>query len=306
LATQVLNAAEWLNIPTATFIFSWDNLTVQSRMIPLYDYYLVWNYEMRNELLRIYNKTKEDQVFVTGTPQFDFHFNNKYYWSREKFCKRINADPSRPIVLYSTGMAEHMVGEHLVVEGIANILTEMENYGPPQLVVRVYPKDNTGRFEYLKGKYPNILFPEILWDKETITPKYKDCYLLTNMLRHCSVGINVASTISLELCMFDKPVINIAYNPLFSEKHVLNYADYYNFDHYKPIVQSNALSVVYSEEELRNSLIESLKKPSHLAKNRAKLISNMFGESLNGNTGKKVSDVLLNLSIRGNKCEEIC
>ena len=46
-----------------------------------------------------------------------------------------------------------------------------------------------------------------------LTPLREDGALWSNMLRYCDVGINVASTVSLELFMFGKPTINVAYNP---------------------------------------------------------------------------------------------
>src|SRR5262249_40253589 len=86
IATHAVEAAQWLGIPTATFIFSWDNLTSQGRIMLPYDYYLVWNEHLRNQLLEIYPQINSKNVFVTGTPQFDMHFQPEYYWSREEFC----------------------------------------------------------------------------------------------------------------------------------------------------------------------------------------------------------------------------
>ena len=64
--------------------------------------------DIRRQLLGIYPHVKADQVFATGTPQFDFHFRREFHWTREEFCERIGADPHRPIVLYTTGMPNHM------------------------------------------------------------------------------------------------------------------------------------------------------------------------------------------------------
>src|SRR5205085_6898995 len=86
VALQAVQAAQWLGIPTATFIFSWDNLTSQGRIMLPYDYYLVWNNSIKNHLLDIYDSIRPEQVFVTGTPQFDSHFDKESYWSREEFC----------------------------------------------------------------------------------------------------------------------------------------------------------------------------------------------------------------------------
>src|SRR5262249_39834324 len=115
---RMIHAAKQLEIPTAAFIFSWDNLTSQGRIMPPYDYNLVWNEAIRDQLLGIYPSVRADQVFVTGTPQFDFHFRPEFFWSREEFCSKAGADPSRPIVLYTTGMDNHMPEEAGVIESI--------------------------------------------------------------------------------------------------------------------------------------------------------------------------------------------
>jgi hypothetical protein len=296
IAIQAVQAAQWLGIPTAAFIFSWDNLTSQGRIIPQYDYYLVWNETLQKQLLEIYDSIRPEQVVVTGTPQFDFHFRREFYWTKEEFCKYVGADPSRPIVLYSTGMANHMPGESNIVEGIAQMLREANLDSPPQLLVRVYPKDRTGRFEEVKRRNPDVLFPEIPWEPDWLTPRIEDSYLLTNMLRHASVGINIASTVSLELCMFDKPVINVGYNPPDIDIRPLDFARYYDFDHYRPVVESGAISVAWSPEEMQELLKKALINPMADSEKRQLLIANMFANRLDGYCGTRVAHCLLNLA----------
>ncbi len=296
IATQAVQAAQWLGIPTATFIFSWDNLTSQGRITLPYDFYLVWNETLRKQLLEMYEWIKPEQVFVTGTPQFDFHFQPEFYWSREKFCQSVGADPNRPIVLYTTGMANHMPGEPEIVEGIADILKDLDEFNKPQLLVRVYPKDLTGRFDELKKRRTDILFPTVEWEESWLTPKFEDSYALVNTLRHTAVGINVASTISLELCMFDKPVINVGYNPPNVSEEVLSYADYYEFDHYRPVVESGAVQVAASLDEMRTMLQTALEKPDARRKEREILIKKMFESTLDGKSGFRIAQVLLDLA----------
>lgn len=296
IALQAVQAAQWLDIPTATFIFSWDNLTSQGRVIPPYDYYLVWNDSIRDQLLEIYDLIKPEQVLVTGTPQFDFHFDEKQYWSREEYCAHIGADPSRPIVLYTTGMANHMPGEPTIVEGIADLLSEMQDMGSPQLVVRIYPKDRTGRFNTLKDKRTDIIFPSIPWEPNWLTPYPEDIPLWTNMLKHADIGINVASTVSLELMMFNKPVINVGYNPAGFDPQLISYARYYTFDHYRPIVDSGAVLVAYSLEELRIMVKQALNNGNIQKENQRDLLQRMFGDTLDGRSGERVAKVLLELA----------
>ena len=296
VATQAVQAAQWLKIPTATFIFSWDNLTSQGRIMLPYDYFLVWNEALKKQLLEMYEWIREEQVFVTGTPQFDFHFQPKFYQSREEFCASIGADPTRPIVLYSTGMANHMPGEPEIVEEIADLLKEIAPQNPPQLMVRVYPKDLTGRFDELKERRKDILFPKIAWEEGWQTPKYEDSFALVNTLRHVDFGINVASTISLELCMFDKPAINVGYNPLSVNESELSYATYYNFDHYRPVVESGAVEVADNREQMRDLMQKAINAPSRRKNERKALIDKMFGTTLDGNSAHRVAQALLEIA----------
>lgn len=296
VAIPAVQAAQWLHIPTAAFIFSWDNLTSQGRIIPPYDYYLVWSSELRDRLLDIYRQVDPARVFVTGTPQFDAHFQTSTYWSREDFCARVGANPARPIVLYTTGMANHMPGEPRIVQGIADMLRSMNDFGPPQLLVRVYAKDRTGRFEDLKRARPDIIFPEVPWEPTWLTPKIEDTALLTNTLRHAALGINVASTISLELCMFDKPVINVAYNPPGVNVAPLDYQQPYSFDHYRPVVASGAVTLARSETEMAALLGRALLRPGEHRANRQRLLGAMFDGTLDGRCANRVADALVRLS----------
>lgn len=295
-ATQAVQAAQWMGIPTATFIFSWDNLTSQGRIMLPYDYFLVWNETLKRQLLEMYDWIKPENVFVTGTPQFDMHFREETYLSREDYCSQISADPNRPLVLYTTGMANHMPGEPEIVEGIADILAEYPEESRPQLLLRVYAKDLTGRFDELRRQRTDILFADPVWEPEWLTPKQEDSVALVNALRHCALGINVASTISLELCMFDKPVINVGYNPTSVPTDELSYADYYEFDHYKPVVDSGAVQVALSNDEMSTLIRDALNLPERNRAERKKLMDRMFGTTLDGRSGTRVAETLLQIA----------
>jgi hypothetical protein len=296
VATQAVQAAQWLKIPTATFIFSWDNLTSQGRIMLPYDYFCVWNEALKNQLLGMYGWIKPENVFVTGTPQFDFHFREEFYLSREEFCRSVGADASRPIMLYTTGMPNHMPGEPEIVEQIGDILQEIPAPQRPQLLVRVYPKDLTKRFDYLKDKRPEIIFPKVEWEAAWLTPKESDSVALVNTLRHCALGLNVASTISLELCMFDKPVINVGYNPPSVGREVLSYLDYYDFDHYKPVVESGAVQLAKSRDEMKQMIFRALENPAEQGAARRLLVEKMFGATLDGKSGWRAADKLIELA----------
>ena len=59
-------AARSLGIPTATFIFSWDNLSSKGRIAAPFDHYLVWSDHMRQELLQFYPHVPHENVHIVG------------------------------------------------------------------------------------------------------------------------------------------------------------------------------------------------------------------------------------------------
>lgn len=293
VAIQAVQAAQWLGIPTATFVFSWDNLTSQGRIMLPYNFFLVWSEDMRAQLLELYPQIPPANVFVTGTPQFDFHFDPQYFWTREEFCRRLGLDPERPFFIYTTGMPNYMPEEMRVVEGIADLLGGMEDLGRPQLLVRVYPKDRTTRFDELRRRRNDIVFSPVNWEQVWLTPKPDDVEMYTNTLRHCAAGINISSTVSLELCMFDKPVLNVGYNPPGADISPVSFASYYKFDHYREVVESGAVTVVPSQEEMAACLRRALLEPEYRRDERRALITKMFGNLLDGKSGVRVSEALL-------------
>ena len=104
--------------------------------------------------------------------------------------------------------------------------------------------------------------------------------MFNSLINHCSIGINVASTVSLDLAVLNKPVINIAFNPPGENIYPNDYEKIYDFDHYKPIVESKAISLVKSTTELENEIKKYIKELNYLEKERKNLVNKFFGKEL--------------------------
>lgn len=96
--------------------------------------------------------------------------------------------------------------------------------------------------------------------------------------------------------MFDKPVINVGYNPPSVPEGELSYARYYRFDHYAPVVASGAVKVAGSVNEMRELIQAALEKPAEEAAQRKNLLRQMFGEGLDGGSGQRAAKVLIGLA----------
>lgn len=293
-----VRVAQRMGIPTAGFIFSWDNLTSRSRIMEPYDTYLVWHRPMREQLRRIYPEIPADRVLITGTPQFDFHFKPEYRLSRDQLADRIGFDPARPFILYTTGIDDHFPEEHRTVDLVIRLLGESDVRPRPQLVVRTYVKGTSAEMKALAAQsLPDVFFPEVQWDSRWYMPAYDDLALYTSLLHEAALGINAASTVSLELLMLDKPVINLGFDPPGSSlPHPFRYMRHIEFDHYRPVAESGAVMIVRSAEDMREMLIRGLTMPEADSEKRRRFISGVFGNMLDGRAGQRVAGRLVELA----------
>ena len=293
-----VRVAHQKGIRTVAFIFSWDNLSSRGRILPPYDDFLVWHTPMAEQLRRIYPAISAEQIHITGTPQFDYHFQPHYRLSRAELYRYLQLDLARPFILYTTGMHRDFPEEARHVRALIDILAEYPAAQRPQLVVRAYIKGTSPEMRALAEEtIPDVFFPPILWEEKWFTPREQDLSLYSSLLHHCALGINPASTVSLELLMLDKPVINLGFDPPGSHlPHGFHWKRHIEFDHYQTVVRSGAVMVAYSLQELRDALRAALQQPQTLRAQRAAFIASTFGDTLDGNAARRVADALLVMS----------
>ena len=293
-----LRVAQRMGIPTAGFIFSWDNLTSRSRIMVPYDYWLVWHEGMKRQLLSIYPRIQGSKVFVTGTPQMDFHFRPELVMPREELARRIGIDPARPFILYTTGIDRHFYEEYRHVELVIRLLMDLDLPLRPQLVVRNYIKGTSLEMKALsERRIEDVVFPAMLWDMAWATPRPEDLELYCSLLRHSAMSINAASTVTLEFLLIDKPVINLDFDPPGSNLAPCDgFKRHIRFDHFWPVAQSGASMVATSEDDMRLMLIKGLTQPEADRDARKRFVSDFFGSTADGRSGERVAETLLSLA----------
>ncbi len=289
--------ARRLGYRVAGFIFSWDNLTSRSRIFVPYDHYLVWHEPMKRQLLDLYPGIPEKTIHVTGTPQFDFHFDPQYILPRQELCALLGIDPARPFILWTTGVTFHFREEEKHIETVIGMLGKLGVKDVPQLVVRVYVKGLGEEMRaFSRRSFPDVVFPAAGWDERWATPRYDDLEMYTSLLHHAAVSINAASTVTLEFLMLDKPVINIGFDPPGSTlAHADRWSRHIDFDHFKPIAESGATMIARSVEDMHAMLQRSLENPAELHEKRQAYMGAVFGNLLDGLAGERVAAVLLDI-----------
>lgn len=291
-------AAKSLGIPTATFIFSWDNLSSKGRIAAPFDHYLVWSEHMRQELLRYYPDIAPDRVHTVGTPQFDCYSDTSLLWSREEFFQRLGADASRKLICYSGGDTTTCPEDHKHVRILMQLIRSEEIAGNPQVLVRPTPVDEGSRYEEVRRDFPELLYARPAWVHATpgdwlrVTPLAEDMQVLANLTHHADVNVNLGSTMTLDFAVHDKPVVNVAFDiadpPPFG-RPVWEF--FYRFEHYRPVVELGAARFARSPKELAEHINAYLSDPTLDRESRRRLVDLELGVEI-GQSSERTIQVL--------------
>jgi len=128
-------------------------------------------------------------------------------------------------------------------------------------------------------------------------PQEEDLAIYSSLLKQCLFGINPASTVSLELMMFGKPVMNLGFDPPGSNlPKPLRWQRHIGFDHYRQVVAGGGVRVAYSVEDMRTIIQEYVHSGNCLREEQQRFLDGFFGPTLDGNSGKRVAEVILRLA----------
>ncbi len=261
----VILAARQLGIPTATFVFSWDNLTTKARMAAPFDHFLVWSDHMGAELARFYPDVSSDRVHVVGTPQFDPYADPAFPTTRDALARSLDIDPDRPIVCFTGGDTLTCPDDPFHLEVLLDAVRSGRVPGEPQVVLRTAPVDAGGRFDEVRRRYPELVDAAPKWRVEpgqgwhAAYPTAADIASLSLLTAGADVNVNMASTMSIDFALRDTPVVNVGFDRDPDEGR----ADaYYGFDHYRPVVELGAVRVARNPEELAARVSDYLGDPS--------------------------------------------
>lgn len=261
IAVPIVAAAKKLGIKNVGAIYSWDNIP-KARLSVRTNEYVVWSKHMKNEMKIFYPEIKQDNIIITGTPQFEFYSDKELLISKELFFKKIGLDMYRKVVCFSGDDTRTSPFDPEYLEDLANSLMLFTENTRPQILLRRCPVDVSGRFQKIIKKHSTIIkeaAPIWNFDKEgdnwqLIYPNYKDIALLVNTVYHSDVVINVGSTMAHDFAIFNKPAIYLNYNPVKSNKW--NIETIYKFQHFRSMKNLNPVFWLNEKKDI----IEVIKK----------------------------------------------
>jgi UDP-N-acetylglucosamine 2-epimerase len=280
---------------------SWDNFTNKLLPVRQADRLVVWNDLMKQQAITLHGYAP-DAVRVTGAPQFDVHFKPQARSTREEFFRKIGADASRKlIVVTTTPRALYRHHDHVL-----RVLAAAIEGGPlagAQVLVRLHPRDEVGAYQEF-ARTPHIIIEKPFRDTVTVAdglaidvmPEHQRH--LGDTLCHADVVVNVASTITIEACIFDTPVVNICFDGEAEEPFERSARRYYRFTHYVNITNRQAVRVAQSPAEMVDAVARYLADPTLDAEGRRQVVRDQCQYTDGKSAARVVAAVLEELGRR--------
>lgn len=257
-------AAQDLNIPTGTFIYSWDNLPKGGGLVCPANNVFVWSDYMKEEMAKYYPSFPNDNVYVTGTPQFISYFDKHRLTKREEFCSQYGLDPLKKFICFSGDDYTTSPYDQYYLRDLAEVVRKKENH---HIILRKCPVDNSDRYNDVVDNYKDVI-TEInpLWDSigegwQAKMATNEDLSLLVNTVTHCEAVINVGSTMAFDFAIYNKPAIYINYNTQECDTSVWDIKNIYKYIHFRTMDSLDPVYWINSIGEIEPVLKSAFNRP---------------------------------------------
>lgn len=267
-ATQsiaALLAAQDLGIPTLTFVYSWDNVPKAMQLVET-SYYCVWSNLMKKEMLQYYPFIKESQLIVTGTPQFEPHYDQSLLQSRGEFFEQYNLDTEKKYICFSGDDETTSPLDQYYLEDLANAVRALNAKGKNLgIIYRKCPVDNTLRYEaIIEANKDIIVVIDPLWKamgkqwNEVFASK-ADLKLLYNVCEHSEMVTNVCSSTVFDFVAHNKSCIYYNYEQPQLKKGIRDIGQNYKYVHFRSMPSPGAAVFCTDKSQLETQIEDVLK-----------------------------------------------
>lgn len=303
--TFILRAGKQLNIPTVTFIASWDNVfkmdRLRDRQVADYEipaYFAVWNRFNYDHLLNNFAaEVNADQVAITGPPRFDYftHANRiPTYTQLVAYLGFTEAPPETPLFHCAT---TELYPFDYILKSIRRALRRHILPVDSLLYVSVHPGGNLKKHEHYQkygakvkysfGRRDKVFLPEFSY-----LPTNEEIYLLIALWQHASILINQSSTVALESMAADTPVVNVKYGRAFDWFGWRRSGVFRDFkQHYRYITNEGGTTIVNNSRELIAAIAAYLQNPGLNHTQRKKTVTKLISH-VDGQNGRRLLDFI--------------
>jgi len=271
-------------LPFINFIGNYDGLSSKGYRGYHVSKVLVWGPRMREDAENLHG-IPHDRVREVGPMRYSNLLSSVKPISREDFLKSRGLDPEAITVTFAGPIHDFHYFEMLAVFEQLKARSARKM----QLIFRVYPNQHLLNTPYMDVFLKHVKTLPDVWVSlanpkrdpkkkgfgEPIKIEEND---LWNILKFSNAVVNVFSTVTIETCIFDTPVINMWYFP--KVRRAVRQPVYRAYPlvlHIRRVIESGAAEVATSRDQLVELIEAALKDPARQKEQRRQLVYNECG-----------------------------
>jgi hypothetical protein len=225
---------------------------------------------MTEEMTTLYHFPSE-RIYECGVPHFDVYSQPEHLIPCEVVLRRLGLPPTQPYLLYGMVAPYSAPREPDIIAWLVEKIRAQAFATPCSLVIRPHPqtirgsyardREELGRLQALTGPQvaldmPPVLSEQLAWD----LPK-SDMYTLASLLAGSAICLSVGSTLCLEACIVDCPVISVGFDGVEELPYDLSARRGLDFIHIKKMLAFGGVRVAQSFADLEAHINTYLREP---------------------------------------------
>jgi glycosyltransferase involved in cell wall biosynthesis len=272
---RILREAQARGIATLGVVAGWDHPCSKGLPGARPDRVAAWSQVHRTELI-LGSDFDEAAVDISGPVHFDVYRNPAAASSRDLYMRDHDLDPKRRLITFGCSFVA-LSPNLAIVQALAEAVAKDAFGTPVQLLIRLHPshlkqavgkyrkvRQEAAKFYELAEQFPNVRIEAPLLGTQGI-PNYTnpaDAGNLASLFAHTDVFVTLFSTMVLESCFNDVPVVAAAFDPPSSElQDFLPISEALDWPTHDRIIRSGAAAVVRDPQELVEAVRRYLEEP---------------------------------------------
>lgn len=230
-------------IPMLTLAGSWDNFTTKGYFPFPVVKTVVWNEKMRDELIELFG-VPQQQIDIAGYPRAALLRGHAPSRDAQAYLAELGISGYKRFVLYSASYSEltRVPGQPMPLEYIAirDVCRELTKSLPDDtcVLIRLHPFSRHEDESCFEGLERCFVF----------VPGRKDSYVervmdtaderhLALQISHSVCVVSMASTMSIDAMCLNKPIINVAFDPVPGLGRQHSIKRFYEYNHFRDLVR---------------------------------------------------------------------
>lgn len=284
-------SAKKRGIRVVGMVRSWDNLVIHGLLPVIPDLFILQNKWLKEsaEDFQGINMSQVDHEII-GLPHYDRYKDvSSELKGRSEFFRELGLDPSKRLIFL--GGFDFYYSEDVLPKILDDAILQGKIANDVQVLFTQHPKSIFKEEDYGIKKLKNVKYLNLFGGKEMGFLDTESTFI--NIVYYADVVINVASTLSIDAAVFDKPIICVSFDDPLKKiprwQSVRRLHD--SFDHYERLLSTGGVKLAQSKEELVTYINQYLDDPT-IDKNGRKSIIDLFVAPFDGSASKRLADIL--------------